>query len=26
VQRSGGTFTWYLGLNARRAPLDDARG
>jgi ABC-type transport system substrate-binding protein/class 3 adenylate cyclase len=25
VQRSGGTFTWYLGLNARRAPLDDAR-
>ena len=25
VQRSGGTFTWYLGLNARRTPLDDAR-
>jgi ABC-type transport system substrate-binding protein len=25
VQRSPGMFTWYLGFNARRAPLDDAR-
>jgi ABC-type transport system substrate-binding protein/class 3 adenylate cyclase len=25
VQRSGGRLTWFLGFNARRAPLDDAR-
>jgi ABC-type transport system substrate-binding protein len=25
VQHSPGMFTWYLGFNARRAPLDDAR-
>jgi len=25
VQRSPGMFTWYLGFNARRAPMDDAR-
>jgi ABC-type transport system substrate-binding protein/class 3 adenylate cyclase len=25
VLRAPGTWTWYLGFNARRAPLDDAR-
>lgn len=25
VQRSAGMSTWYLGFNAQRAPLDDAR-
>jgi ABC-type transport system substrate-binding protein/class 3 adenylate cyclase len=25
VERSPGMMTWYLGFNARRAPLDDAR-
>jgi ABC-type transport system substrate-binding protein/class 3 adenylate cyclase len=25
VQRGPGGFTWYLGLDSRRAPLDDAR-
>jgi ABC-type transport system substrate-binding protein/class 3 adenylate cyclase len=25
VQRSPGMFTWYLGFDARRPPLDDAR-
>ena len=25
IQRSAGAFTWYLGFNARHAPVDDPR-